>query len=210
MLSPIARHEAQSKGQQWQDEHANGRARVDISPHQVDEHVVAPLPQRRLEGILALSGPQKVQGQVQPDEEKETAHIAGKIRDRVAVIPHGRIEVCRPVALDMMMFDVVVVVGVPGVAHQWINDVGKQSVEDPILWGEDAVHVDVLMLHECVCACEPDMQDPMQQPVDPVEVVAVHPDRAGNRHSKVDQQMSDHDHICRVTGDFLSPGDIGI
>lgn len=77
------------------------------------------------------------------------------------------------------MFDVVVVVRVPGVAHKWIRDVWEERVEEPEWLGEDAAHVDMLVHHEGVGAHVVGLHDPVEDTMEPGEMV-VQIDRAGD------------------------------
>ena len=61
----------------------------------------------------------------------------------------------------------VVVVCIPGVTHQGLEDDRPESVKELVLWCEETVVVDAVMKHECEGAGVVDLHDQMQNTVDP-------------------------------------------
>lgn len=91
--------------------------------------IVEELPKEDPGTIYGLTLAEKVQWEVEPDEEKEAAEVVEEVKQIVALVSEGGGEIVRSVALDVVVFHVVVIVAVPCVAHQWIGDVGKVHVE---------------------------------------------------------------------------------
>ena len=118
-----------------------------------------------------MSFADEIQGKFEPDEEEEAADVAQEIGEVVPLVTHGGGEVTWPVALDVVVLDVVIVVRVPRVAHQGIRDVGKDRVEEPEGLAEDTAHVDVLVHHQGVGANEVRLHDPVEDAMEPGEVV---------------------------------------
>lgn len=114
MLAPVSNHQATSHDQQRQKENEDRCAGVDIVIQQINRRVVAELPESCAAGIAELTLPPEVEREFGPDEEKESADVASKVKPVVAVVKHCGAQVIGAVALDMVMLDVVVVVRVPG------------------------------------------------------------------------------------------------
>ena len=55
-----------------------------------------------------------------------------KVPDVIPLVPYRGGEVVWPVALDMMMFDMMVVIRVPGVSVEWIQDIRVQHVDERV------------------------------------------------------------------------------
>lgn len=193
MLPPVAHHEADAQLQQGQQEDEQGGLPGDIGPEQVDGRVIETLAEGRLDGEIDLALAEEVQRQLQPDEEVEAADVAEKVAQLVALVADGGRQVVGPVAFDVMMLDMMIVVGVPGVAHQRIGEVGEQLVEPGQGRGalQDAAHVDVLVHHQRVGADVVRLHDPMQDSVDPAKMPEQH-DGAGHGGGEVQQQMGQH------------------
>lgn len=71
----------------------------------------------------------------------------------------------------MVVFDVVEEVRVPGVAHQWVENVGEDGVDEAVFLVEDAAHMDVLVHEEGVWAHVVELDGGVEDAVPPVEVV---------------------------------------
>jgi hypothetical protein len=67
----------------------------------------------------------------------------------------------------------VVVVRVPRVANEGIDNIREKRVNQAILRSQDAFHVDILMLHERVAASVPNMYNPVEKAMDPGKVVVI-------------------------------------
>jgi hypothetical protein len=50
-------------------------------------------------------------------------------KDRIALISDSSRNIIWTVALNMMSLDMMIVVGVPSVAHQWLQDIWKAPIE---------------------------------------------------------------------------------
>lgn len=109
-----------------------------------------------------------------------------------------------------MVFHMVVIIRVPRVPHERVRKVREQIVKqtDGKLLGEDTAHVDVLVAHERIGAHVPRLHDPVQEAMDPGEVVEeIH--SAGNGRCEVENQMCEHYDVCRVAHYALGKGDVG-
>lgn len=106
----------------------------------------------------------------------------------------------------MVMLDVVIVVRVPCVAHQRVDDVGEESIDDSEArrLGEDAPHVNVLVHHKAVGAHIIELHSEVENSMNIGEVVE---EKASTRHqgSEVENQMCQHYHISLVAHDILCP-----
>lgn len=200
MLSPIAHH--QRHPQHHQRQHHRPKHRLPSPGRKVphgDVHGVATiLPERRLGRLLVASLAREIQRQIQPHQEIESADVLGKLAELIALVPDRRRQIIRPVALDVVVLDVVVVVRVPGVAHQGIQNIGKHGVEyprPPFIFGQDATHVDVLVHHQRVGAHVPAVEDGVEDGVRPGE--ADKEEIHGGRDSggKVDEEVGDHQNV---------------
>lgn len=143
VLAPVADHEAGAHDEKRQ---------------QVDDKGGLGAKERRhggVEGVgeeLASGGPHhagpllsEVERQLQPDEE-EAADVAEEVGRAFPLVAQCRRQVVRAVVLDVVVLDVVVVVRVPHVAHERVEDVGEQGVEGGEAPGQDAALV-------CMCWC---------------------------------------------------------
>jgi hypothetical protein len=124
-----------------------------------------------LERHHRLASAQEVAWQIEPDQEVESANVLQKVIDVVALVPDCGREIVRTVAFHVMMLDVVEVVRVPRMSHQWIQDVWEQLVDDSVLLVEHSTGVNVLMLQKRICSSIPTLHDAMKDGVPPVEVV---------------------------------------
>ena len=144
MLPKVPDHESNTHLHEGNDKHEKGGWKIALS-HEVYESVIQKLRQRSLGRKTVLALTDKVHGQLDPDEGKETTDIEQKVAQRVALVAEGRGKVFRPVVLDVMMLYVVVVVGIPGVAHQRLEDVGPDMVEPGVFFGQETTIVDMVM-----------------------------------------------------------------
>lgn len=69
------------------------------------------------------------------------------------------------------MLDVVIVVGVPGVSHQRLEDIGERSIEPGVILGEYAVIMYVIVKQECESTAVPCRHYPVTDAVEPGEAV---------------------------------------
>lgn len=165
MLAPVANHQATSHDRERKNEHEQCRAGVDVVVEEVDGRVIAKFPECHPAGVFRLAFSPEVQRKLQPDQEDESTHVASKVEHIVPVVEHGRAEVVLTIALDMVMLDVVVKVGVPCMSVHGIQQVWEKRVEKPILGSQDSVPVDVLMLHQGEGAAIVQLHEPMQNAV---------------------------------------------
>lgn len=194
MLAPVANHQAHAELHERQQEHAEGRAPGHISPEEEEGGVVADFPEGGFAGEIGLALAEEVQRQLQPDQEEEATDVAEEVEEVVALIADGRGEVLGAVALDVVVLDVVVIVGVPGVAHERVGDVGEQLVKPAEAFLQDPAHVDMLVHHEGVRAHVVGLHDPVQDTVRPVEV-SEQEDCTGDRGCEIQQQVGEHHHV---------------
>jgi hypothetical protein len=71
----------------------------------------------------------------------------------------------------MMMLNVMIVVAIPGMAHERIQQVEEQGVQRRPILGEDTIVVDVVVPYERVCAETIAGYDSMDDAVYAAEVV---------------------------------------
>ncbi|TKW51113.1 hypothetical protein CTA1_12224 [Colletotrichum tanaceti] len=210
VLAPVADHQAQAEQQQRAEEDKGGGAAVE-AVQGAEDGVVAELPEGRLPGVAQLALAEEVARQVEPDEEEEAGDVAEEVEGVVALVADGGGQVVGPVALDVVVLDVVVEVGVPGVAHEGVGDVGEGGVEGPQeaagLPGEDAAHVDVLVHHEGVGADVVELHGHVQRAVDVAETAE---QQQGARHGggQVEEQVGEHQDVGLVADDAARPGHV--
>lgn len=184
VLTPVAHHEAYAQEHKREDECEESRARVHPLIERVDGAVIAQLPRPSLDSQQSLALADKVERELEPDKEEKAADVAQEIAEVVALVPHCGRQIAGPVALDMVVFDVVVEVRVPGMAHERVRDVGEERVEGPEGSGQNTAHVDVLVHHQRVAADIVGLHDPVQEAMEPGEVV-VQVDGAGDDSGEV-------------------------
>lgn len=199
MLSPVANHQAESHDGKRKQEHKESSPPVEL-PHGVMERIAAQLPECRLGGKQRPALADKVEGQVKPHQQIEASDIVQKLPYVVSLVADGRAQIVRAVALDVVVFDVVVKVTVPGVAHQGVGDVGEAQVEPRVLFFEDTSPVDVLVHHERVGARVGDLHDQMEDTVEPGEV-REQEQGGGDRGGEVEDEMCQKDDIGLVAHD---------
>ena len=129
MLAPVARHESQAHKSERNQKDKDCCASVNITVHKVQENVVAPFAHTSLERKVDLTGANKVHGQVEPNEEIESTDVLREIPNTIPLIPDSGREVIGSVAFHMMVLDVVIVIRVPGMTHERIQDVREGSVD---------------------------------------------------------------------------------
>ena len=89
----------------------------------------------------------------------------------VALIAHSRGEIVRPVAFDVVVLNVVKEVRVPGMAHERVEDVGEDGVDQGVFFVQHAPHVDVLVHEQRVGAHVVELHGGVEDAVPPAEVV---------------------------------------
>lgn len=116
----------------------------------------------------------------------------------------------RAVAFDVVVFDVVVKVGVPGVAHQRIQDVREERVDntegEP--FGEDPALVDVLMFEESVRTHVIPLHEKVKDGVGEGEVTEEE-EGGGDGGQRVDEEVSEEDDVGFVADAGARPLYVG-
>lgn len=102
-----------------------------------------------------------------------------------------------------MVLDVVVVVRVPGVAEQRLEDVREREVEDGKAFGEYAVIVDVVVQHQREGSSAPEGEGNMEGCVQ-VGEMPVQQNRAGQVHAAIHQDIGQEDDVGRMSDDLHS------
>jgi hypothetical protein len=171
VLSPVPCHERQAHEREGDQEDEDGSRGIDIFEQNVQERIIADLASAGFECHHRLASSQEVTWQIEPDQEVESAYVLQKVIDVVALVPDCGREIVRTVAFHVMVLDVVEVVRVPRMSHQWIQDVWEQLVDDSVLLVEHSTGVNVLMLQKRICSSIPTLHDAMKDGVPPVEVV---------------------------------------
>lgn len=115
----------------------------------------------------------------------------------------------RSITFDMMVLDVVVVVGVPRMAHERVCDVWEDGVDELESLLENAAHMNLLVHHKRVGAHVAQLHYKMQYSVDPGEIPE-EKNGAGNGGGKVEQQVREHDNICLDAHDGACESDVGL
>ena len=208
VLAPVAHHEPETHQRERDEQRPHGRAQVDEARGAVQEQVGAGLGSARLERGARLALAHEVRRQVDPDEEKEAGDVVGKVPGVVALVADGGAEVVGAVALDVMVLDVVVVVCVPGVAHERIEDVGEGAVEPGEARRQDAAHVDVLVHHERVGAHVVELHGEVEEGVRVGEAVE-EVEGGGNRGAEVEEEVRHEDDVGRMPHEARGVRDVG-
>lgn len=109
----------------------------------------------------------------------------------------------------MVMFDVMIEIGVPGVPHKWIRDIGEHGIDQPQNRPlcQDTIHVDVLMHHQCVRSHVVELHRQVENTVN-VGKVAEQEDGAWHQGGEVKDEMSQHQDISLVADNFPRPRDV--
>lgn len=89
-------------------------------------------------------------------------------------------------------------------SHQRVENVWKKLVHESILLAQNSTSMNVLMLQERICASVPTLHNAMEDGVQPMEIVEQIDGRWQGR-ARIEQQMSDHDHISLVAYDRAGP-----
>lgn len=147
VLAPVADHQTQSQKSEGEEIHEQRGAEADIRSEEVVHPIGAEFEEGGLGRHAPLASADEGGRQVHPHEEAEARDVEGEVRWTVALVADGGGDVIGPVPFDMVVLDVVEVVGVPGVAEEGIEEVGEGGVEEGEAFGEDATLVDVLVHH---------------------------------------------------------------
>lgn len=210
MLSPVSSHKSQSQQKEWEYDNHKGSSRIEKPPQAIHGKVAKALGPCGTGGQLVLLLAHKIQGQVQPDQKVEAADVLGKVPGVVALKVDSRRQVSWAVALDVVVLDVVVVVRVPGVAHEWIQDEGEGAVQPGPALGQHAALVDVLVHHERVRGHVEELHEEVQHAVGPGKVHKEQVRGARDGGGEVDEQMRPHDNVRLGAHDPLRPADVGL
>ena len=197
MLTPVPHHQAQTHEHERDPEREHRGPGIDAEGHVVQKRITRRFRQESFDSKIRLSLTEKVHRQIPPDKKEEPAKILRKTPRRIALIPNRRREITRPIALDMMVLDVVVVVRVPGMTHQRLQDVGERDVEPVPVFGQDAIIVDVIVHEQGEGAGAPEAIDCVQDAVEVSEVVE-EVEGAGEVDAEVEEDMREEDYVSRV------------
>jgi uncharacterized protein (UPF0248 family) len=91
------------------------------------------------------------------------SHIAKEIGDAVAVIEHRCAQIFSAIALDVVVLDMVVEVGIPGVPVHRVKQVREQCVQKIVFRRQHSIPVDMLMFHQSECAAVEQLHEPMHE-----------------------------------------------
>ena len=128
VLAPVADHEGDAHAEEREEEDEDGGSRAEVC-HECDEGQPGDFRQDGFERRAVLPPPDEVAGEVEPGGEHEVQDVMREVPGVVALVADRAAEVAGPVALDVVVLDVVEVVGVPGVAHERVEEVGEDGVE---------------------------------------------------------------------------------
>ena len=117
VLAPVTDHQCDAHLQQGQHEHEERGAEV-LASADVDEGVRGEFRDEGPDGQSALVLAEEVHWEIDPDEEEETTNVVEEMYKLVALVADRAGEVVGAVGFGVVVFDVVVIVRVPGVAHQ--------------------------------------------------------------------------------------------
>lgn len=146
MLTPITCHESQPHKSERNQEHKYGRASVHTCEEKVQESIVAQLASTSLECEGRFPSSQEISGQIKPDQEVESSDISQEVPYIISLIANCGRKIIWAVALDVMVLDVMKVVRIPCMAHQRIEDIWEQLVDESIPLAQDSSHMNVLVL----------------------------------------------------------------
>lgn len=107
----------------------------------------------------------------------------------------------------MVHFAVVEVIRIPGVTHQWAEDIREGLIEESVRFGENAIVVDVIVQHEREGADGPCYENQMEDAVEDVEA-RVEDDGAGHAGAEVEDGMRQEDNVCLAADDGSCPTNI--
>lgn len=208
VLSPVTDHQGDTEQTKGDDQNNDGGGMVE-APGSVDGSIGAQLPEARLSSQHRPAGTPEVAGQVQPDEEVEAAQVVQEIDKAVTLVAYGGREIVGPVALDMVVLDVVVEVAVPRVAHEGVHDIGEQRVEQGKATVQHAVLVDVLVLEQRVGPNVGGLHEHVQDGMGVAEAGEEH-GGARQRGAKVDEQVRHKDDVSLDPGHAPRPRDVAL
>lgn len=150
---------------------------------------------------------EEVEREFEPDEEEEAEEVVQEVREGVTLVPDRGGEVVRPVAFGVVVLDVVVEVGVEGVAQEGLDDVREGLVEPGVFLLQDSVAVDVVVEHEGEGSGVVCYHETVEDGVGPGEVVE-QKSSALREGEKVDEDMGEEDDVCWTPNDPLSPSGV--
>lgn len=208
MLTPVPDHQAQTHEEERDPEGEDGCLGTDAKGHVVQEHIARRFRQESLDSQIRLSLAEEVHRQIQPDKKEEPPKILSKTPRRVALIPDRRRQIIRPVAFDMVMLDVVVIVRVPSMAHQRLEHIRKGDVKPVPVLGQDAIIVDMVVHEQGERAGAPKAVDRMEYPVEVGEVVE-EVDGTGDIDTEVEKNVGEEDDVSGMSGYACCPASVG-
>lgn len=195
VLAPIAHHHTQTHQDKGDQKDANGCLPV-VLEGRVQQHVAAQLPEEGLGGESVPLARDKVERQLGPDQHDEAADVVQKVPERVPLVAHGGGQISGAVALDVVVLDVVVKVGIPRVSHERVEQVGERVVKEAEALVQDTAHMNVLVHHQRVGAHVGQLHQRVQDSVNPSKGAKEEESGTRDRGGKVQQQVRQHHHIC--------------
>lgn len=123
-----------------------------------------------------------------------------EIPNVVPLVADGRREILGSIAFDVVMFDVVIIVRIPRVTHQGLQNVRKCPIEPGPVLGQYAIVVNMIVHHQRKTSCAPECESHMSDAMEVREMVE-EPDGAGEVDREVEQDMREKDDIGRVSYD---------
>jgi hypothetical protein len=116
MLAPVSDHKAEAEEEKGEDVDEEGWAEV-LTGHEVEESVVCCFPKGAFQGEGVFFLLEEVEREIEPDKEVKMADVVEEVWEGVSLVTNGGAEIIWAIAFNVVVFDVVIIVGVPGVAH---------------------------------------------------------------------------------------------
>lgn len=170
MLSPISHHHTDAHDKQWQDECEHCRASVYICEVE-DQAQTRDFLDECLDCQLVLLVLVEVMWKLNPAEEEEAEEILQELSHLVALIIDCGRQIGRAVALYVVHLNMMVVVRVPSMTHQWACNVWEEFIHQGVRLAKNAIVVDMVVKHQCKWASVPNSKDGMCDGMNPMEVV---------------------------------------
>jgi len=116
VLAPISDHEAEAEEEEGENVDEEGWAEV-LTGHEVEEGVVCCFPKGAFEGDGVFFLLEEVEGKIEPDQKVKTTNVVEEVWEGVSLVTNGGAEIIWAIAFNVVVFNVMIIVGVPGVAH---------------------------------------------------------------------------------------------
>ena len=109
----------------------------------------------------------------------------------------------------MMVLDVVVVIRVPCMSHQRLENIWNGEIEKCVLFRQHAAVMAMVVHHDSKWPSVPRSHDPVAYGVR-VREMEEEIQRARNRSCEVKECVCEEHHVCFVSNHGLSPSDVGL